>query len=130
MRGIALRLHEPMSVKMWACSFGSAKKRHMRASASCQGFTVDDAYFGEKKAKNIFEFEGSYEKTDLSGPGADIVDAWHLADFGRGEILTRMDRNLDLTKKQMNEFVKVSKAHPVALLERPLIYRTEDYDIS
>jgi hypothetical protein len=128
-RWIPLRLHEPMSVKQWATDNATAKKIHMRDAAEKLGFTLDDTFFKEVKSKHPFFHQEKYRTTDVSGPGADIVDAFHLADFGRVEVLARMHYAMELSAKQTREFEKTSKAHPISLLERPFIYRTEEYDI-
>ena len=62
--GGRMRIHDPMSVKMFACH-GRASKRDMRDAASEDGFKLPDELFKETKK-------------DLDGPGTDVIDAYWL----------------------------------------------------
>lgn len=135
-QNVSLRLHDPLSTKMWATGMGRAKKLHMRIAAAQLGFKLDDKYFdfkGEKFDFPIFivDEDGVSQKylRDIKGPGADIVDAYHLAHFGWIEHQVR-EGQIDiktLDAKKQRELTKDTKARPVPLLERPYILNTGDY---
>ncbi len=127
--GIPLRLHDPISVKRWATGDAYAKKMHMRQAAVDDGFVPQERMFGDKgeKFKHPIVMDGKAYTHDLTGPGCDIIDAYHLAVMGRIELLVREGQKemTELPIIQKNIFFRVTKRHPVCFLERPFIQRVD-----
>jgi hypothetical protein len=119
-----LRIHDPMSVKLWATGNAYAKKIEMRKSAEAEAFHLPDELFGVgTKFGNPIVVGESHYTHDITGPGTDLVDAYHLACMARYEILVRRGLvSLDkLDDKKRRVFLRVTKKHPVNLLDRPFI---------
>ncbi len=129
---IALRLHDPISVKRWATGDAYAKKMHMRKAAVDNGFILQERMYGDKgeKFKHPIHMDGKPYTHDITGPGADINDAYHLATMGRMELLVREGQKemTELPIIQKNIFFRVTKRHPVCFLERPFIQRVDEVD--
>lgn len=98
--GVLLRLHGPESVKIAATGKGDAKKEEMIAAAKEAGF--DFSSYGGDACE-------------------DLSDAYFIAELLRQEVL--VSRGLvslaDLTPHMRKVFLRVTKAHPVNLLDRP-----------
>jgi hypothetical protein len=113
-RGGMMRIHDPLSVKMYAYS-GKATKREMREAAGADGFVLPDDLFKETKK-------------DLDGPGTDVVDAYWLGKMLVTELKLRSGELVmsDLPENQIKVFNRVTKAFPVNVLARPFIGDTDD----
>lgn len=118
--GGRMRIHDPMSVKMFA-SHGRATKMEMRAAAAnVDGFLLPDSLFKVKKIKGKDE--------DLDGPGTDVVDAYWLGKMALTELRLRSGELVmsDLPENQIKVFNRVTKAFPVNVLARPFVGATDD----
>jgi hypothetical protein len=122
--GYNLRLHDPMSVKMWAANNGHAKKVHMVDAARQKGFLINDVLLAKGPAfKDPIQVNGRIVTHDYIGPGTDIADAFHLASIGVQELdilddATLLDR---LPENNVKIFTRVTKSNPVRLLDCPFI---------
>jgi len=101
-----LRLHDPASVKIFACNIGNAPKEDVQAAcydAAIMGGLDMDAYPDDE---------------DVQG---DLGDAFMLATMVRTEAEVRAGRK---TLKQLDEgqrrvFLRTTKTNPVNLLDKP-----------
>jgi hypothetical protein len=126
---IPLRVHDPLSVKIWGCGNAHAKKMHMVNAARRANLFIDQALLG-KGNKFVFpmDIDGDLHTHDYGGPGTDIADAFHLAEMGRHEVLVQSNllRLDQLTEQQRKVFLRTTKANPVNLLGRPFILKVEE----
>lgn len=126
---IPLRVHDPLSVKIWACGNAHAKKMHMVNAARRANFNVPQSLLGlGNKFQFPMDIDGDIHTHDYGGPGTDIADAFHLAEMGRHELLVHSNSlRLDqLTEQQKKVFLRTTKANPVNLLGRPFILKVEE----
>jgi len=114
-----MRIHDPMSVKMFACH-GRATKMEMREAAAENGFELPDTLFKAKKVKG--------KSDDVDGPGTDVIDAYWLGKMLVTEMKLRSGILLmsDLPPNQIKIFNRVTKAFPVNVLARPFVGATDD----
>jgi len=118
--GGKMRIHDPMTVKLFACH-GKATKMEMRAAAAnVDGFLLPDELFKVKKIKGKGE--------DLDGPGTDVIDAYWLGKMLVTEMMLRSGILLmsDLPENQIKVFNRVTKTYPVNILARPFLGATDD----
>lgn len=117
--GGKMRIHDPMTVKLFACH-GKATKREMRAAAVDDGFEVPDSLFAVKKIKG--------KGDDLDGPGTDVVDAYWLGKMLVTELKLRSGEVVmwDLPENQVKVFNRVTKTYPVNILARPFVGVIDD----
>lgn len=111
-----VRVHDPLSVKLFATGNGHATKFQMRKEAADYGFALPDGLFKTVK-----------KGQDLDGPGTDVVDAYWLAKLlyielklRKGEILLK-----DLPEHQIQVFNRVTKAYPENILSRGFIHKEQ-----
>ncbi|MHA2022496.1 MAG: hypothetical protein ACTSWQ_02430, partial [Candidatus Thorarchaeota archaeon] len=128
-KNVRLRVHDPMSVKLWGCGNAYAKKMHMVNAARRAGLVIPQELLGDgDKFKNPIDVDGRVMSRDFKGPGTDIADAFHLATMGRYELLIK--RNEILLEEQPKDVKRVmertTKANPVNLLNRLFIVATEN----
>lgn len=112
--GGLMRIHDPKTVKMYACH-GSATKTVMREAASQDGFELPDSLFKVKKVKG--------KPDDLDGPGTDVIDAYWLGKMLVMELKLRAGeaKVSDLPPHQIQMFNRVTKTFPVNVLCRPFV---------
>jgi hypothetical protein len=123
-KGLQLRLHDPLSVKMWATGNGFAKKVHMVDAAIAECFDVPTWLLSKgNKFKDPLFINNRKVEYDYSGPGTDIADAFHLARLGRQEIRVRVGEvPLEgLVDHQRKIYLRVTKSNPINLLAKPFI---------
>lgn len=109
--GAKIRIHDPMSVKMFGAGKGNATKQEMLDHVGDDLFRIiPDSIF--KRGKK-----------DAEGPGIDVVDAYWLGRMLNCELDLREGKiTLDqLTPKQIEVFNRVTKTYPVNVLSRPFI---------
>jgi len=127
-RGIPLRMYDPLSVKLWATNHGHAKKFEMVNAARELGFDIPEDLFasGSKMKVPMYDGETLREK-DLTGPGTDVADAFHIASMLRTEILVRngVIKLEDLTEKQRRVFLRTTTHSPINLLAQNFIINEE-----
>ena len=130
--GCSIRIHDPLSVKLWATGKGNANKYEMVTSARYSGFNPPEKLFAKgsefKKTFAVGPEPGNILTHDLTGPGVDLCDAYHLAKMLYTELEVRAGRLSleDLTQSQRDIFNRTTKAYPVNLLARPFIKKDED----
>ena len=116
---VKLRIHDPLSVKMFATGGAKCLKKDMVLAAQDSGFKISDALI-KKTTKTISIMKIKEEVEEYDGPGTDLADAYWLARMLRTEILVRegkiMLENLSDGKRRV--FLRVSKAYPINLLDR------------
>ncbi len=115
--GANFRVHDPQSIKLYGAGMGNAKKKDMRAAAGERGFATLDSMYKDVKKK------GSDEVVDIDGPGTDVNDAFFIADMVKVELDLRSGKTniADLSPEQRRIFLRVTKAYPVNLLDRPFL---------
>jgi len=102
--GHAIRLHDPLSVKMWAGD-AHADKDYM-VDACLKKYKIPDCLLQTK-----------------TNPGQDVADAYFLMKMMEAEYRVRMDpmRQKKYKDKQRQVFNRVTKAYPENLLCRPFL---------
>ncbi len=115
--GAKFRVHDPQSIKLYGTGMGFAKKPAMRDAAEKRGYRVPDSMFKDVKKK------GSPEVVDLDGPGTDVCDAFFIADMVKTELDLRSGKKSlqNILPEQKRIFLRVTKAYPVNLLDRPFL---------
>lgn len=111
---VYLRLHDPMTLKMFATGNGAAPKVDVQSvvAAKDRGLFAFASKFGTKPRSN-----------ELSDSGGDICDAYMLARVAHAEKMIR-DGAWTLDKLDEHErkvFLRVTKHRPVNLVARDLI---------
>jgi len=121
--GGKLRIHDPLTVKLFAVSKGKCLKKDIVLEA-LKAFTIPDGLIKRKKVK----VKGQDEKIEeYDGPATDIADAYFLARMVFMELKLRSGKVM-LDKLPENErriFLRVTKAYPVNILARPFICKEE-----
>lgn len=108
--GRKLRVHDPGTIKLFACNYGHATKQQIYNEF------IDET--GVSVPTTLLK-EG--QKRVLSGPGTDVADAYFLARMGWMEHKLRIAeiRLQDLSPHLRKIYTRETKAYPVNLLERP-----------
>jgi len=120
--GGKIRIHEPRSVKLFATNKGDASKKEVVVH-SFNDFP--DALIQRKmiKKKGKTSLPPTQWWEEYSGPATDLADAYFLAKMVYVELKVRSGE-LTLDKLPENErriFLRVTKAYPVNILDRPFI---------
>jgi len=105
-----LRVHDPDSIKLFACNYGHATKNQVYTQFMDEtGVSVPITWLKEGKMKK------------LSGPGTDVADAYFLARMGWMEHQLRIGqiKLQNISPHLQKVFIRETKAYPVNLLERP-----------
>lgn len=126
---IPLRVHDPMSVKLWAVGNAHAKKTHMVNEARRQGLEINQDLLGDgPKFPHPIDIDGNICHRDYQGPGTDIADAFHLANMGMVEVAIRGDSSLleQQAENRKRVLKRTTKANPLALLDKPFIVACKD----
>jgi Holliday junction resolvasome RuvABC endonuclease subunit len=111
-RGCSLRLHDPMTVKMYGSGNGTATGRELADIAS-ERWDLDFTSFNPEPPKG--------DKKPNTVPEEDMCAAYVLARMGWTEIQLRGGSTfgtLGLDAKQIQAFNRVTKGNPVNLLGR------------
>lgn len=108
--GRRLRIHDPDTIKMFACNYGHATKEQIYTQF------MDET--GVSVPTTVLKEGG---KKILSGPGTDVADAYFLARMGwmEHQLRTAQMKLQDLPPHLAKIFTRETKAYPVNLLERP-----------
>lgn len=118
--GGCIRIHDPLSVKLFATNKGNATKKEMVQAAIECGFAIPD---GLIKKKNVKKKGKRVEEYD--GPATDLADAYFLARMLWTELMVR-DGKIDLKDLSEGErrvFLRTTRAYPVNLLDRKFIHK-------
>jgi len=119
--GGLIRIHDPLSVKLFATGKGNCMKKDVVEAAflsSKWGFVFPEGLIKKKMIKKKDEKVEEYD-----GPATDIADAYFLARMTYTELQLR---DGELLLKQLSEgerriFLRVTKMYPVNVLDRPFI---------
>jgi Holliday junction resolvasome RuvABC endonuclease subunit len=118
-RGLRLRLHDPVTLKMYTAHDGTADKSMMEAAVQDR-WGVDFSIFNppapKPTAKNKAPKQNRTVSEDLHDAYALAQLTWLEVQLRRGEVLLK-----DLHEKEIRVFNRVTKAHPVSLLDREWI---------
>lgn len=125
--GYPLRIHDPLSIKIWATGRGNAKKFEMVDAVDPNQFDVPLCLFakGSKLKKPMIDYQGNEVTHDVTGPGADLCDAYHIAKLLWAESYIRQGYMplSDLEEHQRKVFLRVTKTYPINLLDRPFVQK-------
>lgn len=127
--GGSLRVHDPTSVKLFAANKGNASKKEVAVPALLNFDDFPEALIQrkiiKKKGKTVLSESDWWE--EYAGPVTDVADAYFLARMVYRELQVRSG---ELSLSQLDEgerriFLRVSKAYPINLLDRPFTKRGE-----
>lgn len=112
--GWKLRLHDPLSLKMFTCHNGHAEKEDMEKA-------VKERWKINFSKLNPQPKPGKDQNTEVS---EDMNDAFSLAKIGETELKLRSGEILlkDLHPKEIQVFNRVTKMYSISLLGREFIY--------
>lgn len=116
-----IRIHDPLSVKLFATNKGNCLKKDVVKEA-LKHFIIPEGLI-KKTWKKVRE-----EKIEeYDGPATDIADAYFLARMLWMELEVRAGRILlsELEEGQRRIFLRTSKHYPINLLDRSFIHKGE-----
>jgi len=118
--GGSIRIHDPLSVKLFATGIGNCSKKDIVKQARFN-FNIPEGLI--KKVVKKSKKKGVQEEFD--GPGTDIADSYFLARMLYMELQVRQGSILldQLSEGERRVFLRVTKAHPVNLLDRKFIQK-------
>lgn len=117
--GGRIRIHDPLSVKLFATNKGHCTKKDIVERARL-AFSIPEGLVKRKMVKK----KGEKEKVEeYDGPATDIADAYFLAQMTFRELQIRNGKLLldQLTEGERRIFLRVTKMYPVNVLDRPFI---------
>ena len=119
-RGIKMRLHDPLSVKMFGAHRGNADKDQMEAAVK-ERWGVDFVPLNQPPAvptkKNAAPKENRQTSQDLADAFVIAQLVWVEVQLRRGSLLLA-----DLHEQEVRVFNRVTKSYPISLLDRDWIY--------
>lgn len=122
--GGSIRIHDPLTVKLFAANKGNASKKEVAVEA-LRNFDIPEGLIKKttvkKKGKTKLPPELWWE--DYAGPVTDIADAYFLARAVYTELKLRSGEVIlqNLPENERRIFLRVTAAYPVNLLERDFI---------
>jgi len=121
-KGCKIRVHDPLSVKLFATGKGICLKKDIVKQAK-KHFTFPDGLIKEEKKKTKYGAILEY-----GGPGTDLADAYFLARMLYVELMIRKGiLKLDqLSEGERRIFLRTTKMYPVNILDRPFISGLQD----
>jgi hypothetical protein len=122
-RGFRIRLHDPVTLKMWTAHNGLADKPMMEAAVK-ERFGLDFSRFNPPPPKPNARVANPKQNRTTS---EDLADAAALAHLGWQEVQLRAGQVLlrDLHAKEVQVYNRMTKARPVPLLDRDWIHNPE-----
>jgi len=121
-----IRVHDPLSVKLFATNKGNASKRDVIEQALL-AFDIPEGLIKKKtvKKKGKTTLPPAQWWEDYDGAATDIADAYFLARMLCLELAVRSGEVLlsNLKENERRIFLRVTKAFPVNLLDRDFNYR-------
>lgn len=119
MGGGNIRIHDPLTVKLFATGKGNCMKKDV-VEAAMSGFNIPE---GLIKKKQVRKKKGAPKIEEFDGPATDLADAYFLANMLHTELQLRAGFvTLDkLSEKARRIFLRVTKAYPINLLDRGFI---------
>lgn len=121
--GGIIRIHDPLTVKLFAVNTGRCLKKDI-VKAARKAFTIPECLIKRKQIKK----KGQTEKIEeYDGPATDVADAYFLAKMVQVELELRSGKITlaELSENERRIFLRVTKAYPVNLLSRPFICEEE-----
>mgnify|MGYP001818171449 CR=1 FL=1 len=122
-RGIKFRLHDPVSLKMFASHRGTADKDFMEAQVYGR-WDVDFSSLNQPRPSPSKRTANPKQNRQTS---QDLADAYALAQLVWTEVQLRAGRLAlaDLHEKEVRVFNRVTKSYPINLLDRDWIANPE-----
>ena len=116
-----VRIHDPLSVKLYATGKGNCLKKDMVLKAKEVGFHISDSLI----KKTVKKSKRDGDREEYTGVGTDLADAFFLARILRTELMLRegIEDLKDLEENERNIFLRVSKAFPENILTRSFIHK-------
>lgn len=121
--GGKIRIHDPLTVKLFATGRGNCMKKDVVENAALW-FDIPEGLVKRKKIK-----KKSGEKIEeFDGPATDLADAFFLAKMLYTELKLRSGELLlkQLSEKERRIFLRVTKAYPVNILDRQFICKESE----
>lgn len=117
-QGGYIRIHDPLSVKLFATNNGSSMKKEIVEKA-LKWINVPEGLIKRKQV--VKRNNGKVEEFD--GPATDIADAYFLAKMLYFELMVREGKLIleHLSEGERRVFLRTTKMYPVNLLSRPFI---------
>lgn len=117
---IYVRIHDPLTVKLYATGRGHCLKKDVIAAAAVCGFNIHSSLIKHTKKKIK---DTTVEEYD--GIGTDLADSFFLARILRTELMLRAGIVTleNLPDNERSIFLRVTKAFPENILSRPFIHR-------
>ncbi|MGW8177319.1 MAG: hypothetical protein ACWGQW_00760 [bacterium] len=118
-RGISMRLHDPVSLKMFASHRGTADKDFMEEQV-CERWSVDFSSLNQPLSSPTKKTPNPKQNRQTS---QDLADAYALAQLVWTEVQLRAGTLTlaELHEKEVRVFNRVTKSYPVSLLDRDWI---------
>lgn len=124
--GGSIRIHDPLTVKLFAVNTGKCLKKDI-VEAARKAFDIPECLIKRKQIKK--KIKGQIEKIEeFDGPATDIADAYFLAKMVQVELKLRSGKVTlaELSENERRIFLRVTKAYPVNILDRPFISKNEE----
>ncbi|MHA1591488.1 MAG: hypothetical protein ACTSUP_03355 [Candidatus Heimdallarchaeaceae archaeon] len=121
--GKFVRIHDPLSVKLYATGKGNCLKKDVILKAREYGFDIPENLI----KKVIKKFKNREDQEEYDGPGTDLADAFFLARILRTELMLRegIEDLKNIGENERRIFLRTTKAFPENILSRPFVYDTE-----
>ena len=121
-QGIKLRIHDPLSVKLYASGGGACLKKTIVLAAKDLGFHISESLLKVKRKK----IKG-LEVEEYDGVGTDLADSFFLARILRTELMLRdgIASLENLKECERKIFLRVTKAFPENILSRDFIQKEQ-----
>jgi len=122
-RGLKMRLHDPVTVKMFAAHKGNADKFEMEA-AVVERWGIDFDFCNQPKAQPSKRVSDPKQNRQTS---QDLCDAYALAQIVWTEVQLRKGTLTlaELHEKEVRVFNRVTRSYPIGLLDREWIVDPE-----
>jgi len=119
--GGCIRIHDPLSVKLFAVGKGSCMKKDIVNEALSQGFNIPGGLVKKKQVKK----KESVKVEEFDGPATDLADAYFLANMIYIELKLRSGELMlrQLKENERRIFLRVTKKYPVNILDRSFVQK-------
>lgn len=118
-----IRIHDPLTVKLFAVNTGKCLKKDIVEKAR-ESFDIPEDLIKKKKIKK----KGFEPIEEYDGPATDLADAYFLARMVQIELELRKGKITlgELSDNKRRIFLRVTKAYPVNILDRPFICKNQE----
>jgi hypothetical protein len=119
-----IRIHDPLTVKLFAVNTGKCLKKDIVEKARI-AFNIPEELIKKKKIKKK---KGDEPIEEYDGPATDLADAYFLARMVQTELKLRKGQVTlaELPENERRIFLRVTKAYPVNILDRPFICKNQE----